>query len=608
MVMFPFSFPLLASSRRTGAPAYSGSTDLGTAPDWYRAQMVALRTSPGSQTITFPDTTWTPKAVRITFAQTSSLNAETAGGSISQGFSDLTTQRCTTMRADAGSGTTGLGTLILSSHDEAYRAALAGAAAGQITLDVTDSGGTAHYMLVEIFGGTLVTHAKVSSLEVASNPTTVVNVGFETNLLFVTSIREGNYPGTLSSSIWDTGFAIQRSGRLRRAQKNVIFSNGAHSINPRAVTVVNVSGVNGNSVSFENLSNSSTHRASFLALGLDPSVDLWTGLVRIDPGTGEGNLIVPGTGYVSDSPALKMNPPFTPRAMLFNANRVSLEGGESSPGNSFGVGTMSALGQFMVGARKPSNTTAGGVTARNDGLRIPDRYGADPYAGTMLGFGTDEANFNATAQQAKTRVFPALLIGSDGVEPTRNVTINPARTGSGIVLSNNNFVLSKTATGSGEPTCQVTRGIDAATANHYFEGMMISSYPDWALKFGVANGSKSLSTAMGSDANSWTYITYQDGTKGHNGVYTAYGEPLIDGDVVGVLLKNGKLYFSKNGVWLNSADLDAETGEAFSGLTGTLYPSASIYKSVAPDRMGALLLYEDQFQYPMPSGASPWGN
>ena len=77
---------------------------------------------------------------------------------------------------------------------------------------------------------------------------------------------------------------------------------------------------------------------------------------------------------------------------------------------------------------------------------------------------------------------------------------------------------------------------------------------------------------------------------------------------MGVLLKNGKLYFAKNGVWVNGADLGAETGFAFSGLTGTLFPSASIYKNGtgAQDRMGAFHLYTDQFRYPIPAGASAW--
>lgn len=599
MLIFGVPFPKVAGG--------GGSTDLGTAPEWYRAKLEPLRTTTGTQTITFDDTTWTPKAVRITFAETPTLNAETAGGSISQGSSDLTNTRCTIMNI-SGTYTRGLADKILSTHSLAYQAVVSGAAPGQITLNVTASGGAAHYILVEVFGGPLVGNAKVGSLEVASSGQTVVNVGFETNLMFMSCVREANFPGTLNSSVWDTGFATQRSGRLRRVETNVIYANGAWTVDPHSVTAVNVSGINGNSIAFDNYSNAFTLRSAFLALSLDPSVDLWAGLARINPGTGAGNIITENSGFSLDSPALKLAPSFTPRAMLFNANRASVEGGTSTPGNSFGIGSMSALGQFMIGARKPSSGTSGAISVRNDGLNIPDKDGANPYAGTMLGFGTDEANLNVTAQQSdKTRVIPVLLMGSDGVEPTRADAINPARTGSNIVLSNNNFVFSKTASSAAEPTCQVTRGISAATANHYFECMMASGSPNYAIKPGVANGSKSLSTAMGTDTNSWCYLDYLGGTKGFNGTYTAYGTGFKEGDVVGVLLKNGKLYFARNGVWLNGADLAAETGFAFSGLTGTLYPSVSIYKNGAVDIFGSIHLYEDQFHYPVPTGASAWG-
>lgn len=48
-------------------------------------------------------------------------------------------------------------------------------------------------------------------------------------------------------------------------------------------------------------------------------------------------------------------------------------------------------------------------------------------------------------------------------------------------------------------------------------------------------------------------------------------------DVIGVLVKNSKLYYRKNGTWENSGDPDAETGFVKSGLTGTYAPASSVF-------------------------------
>jgi hypothetical protein len=47
------------------------------------------------------------------------------------------------------------------------------------------------------------------------------------------------------------------------------------------------------------------------------------------------------------------------------------------------------------------------------------------------------------------------------------------------------------------------------------------------------------------------------------------------GDYVDICIKAGKLYFGQDGTW--SGDPDAETGEAFSGITGLVTPAISNY-------------------------------
>jgi SPRY domain len=69
----------------------------------------------------------------------------------------------------------------------------------------------------------------------------------------------------------------------------------------------------------------------------------------------------------------------------------------------------------------------------------------------------------------------------------------------------------------------------------------------------------------------WGYICLCARKCGPEGVLTKYGQSAKIGDVIGVLLEFrggvGTLSFYRNG---------AKCGEAFSNLTGTLYPAVSL--------------------------------
>jgi hypothetical protein len=80
---------------------------------------------------------------------------------------------------------------------------------------------------------------------------------------------------------------------------------------------------------------------------------------------------------------------------------------------------------------------------------------------------------------------------------------------------------------------------------------------------GVTNSLSNLGTYIGADANGWGYIA--SGSKSNNGE-TAYGSSWTSGDIIGVALNMdaGTITFYKNNV---------SQGTAFSGLSGTLFPS-----------------------------------
>ena len=84
---------------------------------------------------------------------------------------------------------------------------------------------------------------------------------------------------------------------------------------------------------------------------------------------------------------------------------------------------------------------------------------------------------------------------------------------------------------------------------------------------GVVNSSANMGTAVGNDANGWGYYS-ANGNKINNGSFTAYGATYTSNDVIGVALDAdaGTLTFYKNGT---------SQGQAFSGLSGTLFPAFS---------------------------------
>jgi hypothetical protein len=83
-------------------------------------------------------------------------------------------------------------------------------------------------------------------------------------------------------------------------------------------------------------------------------------------------------------------------------------------------------------------------------------------------------------------------------------------------------------------------------------------------------------SSFANSANGWGY--QGNGNKQNSGVNTSYGDAWNSGggDVIGVAVKNGKIWFSKNGIFQASGDPAAGTNQAFSGISGLVYPVAGI--------------------------------
>jgi hypothetical protein len=155
-------------------------------------------------------------------------------------------------------------------------------------------------------------------------------------------------------------------------------------------------------------------------------------------------------------------------------------------------------------------------------------------------------------------------------------TWNPARTDSKWTLSGGNLTLSKNTTGSA--SAFATRGL--SSGKYYWEIDLVSSAVPNQQIFGVATEDEGLESGLGGGAgDSWGY--YGTGYKRYNGNYTSWGTGTVEGDICMTALDmdNGKVWFGKNGTWFESGDPAAGTGEAYSGLSETMYAGTS---SIAP--------------------------
>ncbi len=187
----------------------------------------------------------------------------------------------------------------------------------------------------------------------------------------------------------------------------------------------------------------------------------------------------------------------------------------------------------------------------------------DTMVQTPTGYNTSQVS-GYTGFISKIEVYSAT--------PTSYATWNPNDKGSSITLSNKNNVATKSGSNSDYTNSGIRSTIGKSSGKWYFEYVYTEDGgSNWPV-VGVGNLSANMSDHVGSDTNSWG-IYAQDGYKYHNDVGSSYGTSFVQGDIIGVALDmdNGKVWFSKNGTWMNSGDPAAGTNEAFSGLTGTIY-------------------------------------
>jgi LEA14-like dessication related protein len=176
-------------------------------------------------------------------------------------------------------------------------------------------------------------------------------------------------------------------------------------------------------------------------------------------------------------------------------------------------------------------------------------------------------------------------------------TWNPSDKSADITLSNGDLTAKSTNNGH---DCARTI-ISESTGKWYWE--ITSDYDSGGLgaAVGIGVAGSSLSSAVGSGVSDYAYRS--GGKKGNSGSWEAYGDSWTTGDIIGIALDldAGKIWFSKNGVWQASGNPADGTGEAFSGISDTMFGMFSLYYI---DEQLTANFGDSAFTYSVPSGFS----
>ena len=154
------------------------------------------------------------------------------------------------------------------------------------------------------------------------------------------------------------------------------------------------------------------------------------------------------------------------------------------------------------------------------------------------------------------------------------VTWNPSDKSAGITLSNGNLTAVSTT-----EAYKAVRSVQSVSSGKYYWEFNIDFVNGFTTRVGVGVGTSSatLDGRVGTDSYGYGYFS-PNGYIFYNDIWTAGHDVYITNDIIGVALDldNGKIWWSRNGVWQDGGDPGAGTGEAYSGLSGTFYAMVDV--------------------------------
>ncbi|KAA0572263.1 hypothetical protein FZ983_32345 [Azospirillum sp. B21] len=118
-----------------------------------------------------------------------------------------------------------------------------------------------------------------------------------------------------------------------------------------------------------------------------------------------------------------------------------------------------------------------------------------------------------------------------------------------------------------------------------------------ACQLGVSNMSHAISTTPGTDTSSWAFT--EGGSKYYSGAPTSLGSAQSAGQVLmfAVDVSAGAIWFGANGTWYGSGNPASGANPAFTGLSGSLYPTLAPANATYTARFSY-----DQWSYSAPTG------
>jgi hypothetical protein len=138
----------------------------------------------------------------------------------------------------------------------------------------------------------------------------------------------------------------------------------------------------------------------------------------------------------------------------------------------------------------------------------------------------------------------------------------------------------------------IVPGTMGVTSGKWYWEIIPGSTTSGGWQVGVVTNQANLSLIIGADAYGWAYV--DDARKRTNGTPSAYGASFTTNDVIGVALDMdaGTITFYKNNV---------SQGQAFSGITGTVFPAIST-QSASLTSTASANFGQRPFTYTPPSG------
>lgn len=284
------------------------------------------------------------------------------------------------------------------------------------------------------------------------------------------------------------------------------------------------------------------------------------------------------TGTMSSLPSFNVGDSVT----IAGANQTEYNGAQTITGVT--PGTTSPSTDIPISSLTRSSTTATAVTSTAHGLTNGSSYAIS---------GANQSAYNITA--AVTVVDSVTFTYTVTTSAGATTTWNPSDAGATSIFSNGNLTVSVNPSSS---RAAIRGTVGHSSGKWYWEVKIDSNSGGMNTVVGVANSSMPLTDYVGQDGNGWGY--WSSGNKFHSdggSGGTAYGATFTVGDVIGVALDmdSGTITFYKNGV---------SQSQAFSGLTGTLYPAISQGGTTTTTQFTADF-GATTFVYSVPSGFSP---